>query len=113
MEIPKDAKLLRIFIGEEDKYNGKPLYEAIVQSALDEKLAGATVIKGIISYGCSTHIHTSKIVDLGEDLPLVVEIVDSEQNIQKFLPKLDQMITSGLVTIENANVIVYKGKPKK
>ena len=107
MQIPQDAVLLRIFIGESDKHDGKPLYEAIVLKARREGLAGATVIRGPMGFGHSSHLHTSKILRLSEDLPLIIEIVDSEEKINAFLPGLDAMMGSGLVTLEQVKVLRY------
>src|SRR3990167_5829174 len=108
MKIPAEGKLLRIFIGESDKSNGKPLYEAIVELARKEGMAGATVIKGCMGFGCKSHMHTAKILRLSEDLPMVVEIVDSEEKINSFLPHLDAMVLEGLITLEKVNVIMYR-----
>lgn len=107
MEIPKQALLLRIFIGEDDKVNGHPLYEAIVLKAREMHLAGVTVLRGAIGYGHSSRLHTAKILRLSEDLPLVVEIVDGEKKINAFLPVLDTMMTSGLITLEKVQVLQY------
>jgi uncharacterized protein len=107
MQIPHQAVLLRIFIGESDTFEGKPLYEAIVTSARKQHLAGATVLRGPMGYGHSSRLHTSKILRLSEDLPLVIEIVDGEDNINGFLPLLDTMMTSGLVTLEKVQVVQY------
>jgi PII-like signaling protein len=107
MQVPKDASLLRIFLGESDKHHGKPLYEAIVLKAREAQLAGATVIRGPMGYGHSSHLHTTKILRLSEDLPLIIEIVDSEDKINAFLPTLDSMMGSGLVTIEKVKVLRY------
>ena len=102
MQIPKQAVLLRIFIGEDDRADGSPLYEAIVLKAREQHLAGATVLRGAMGFGASSRLHTSKILRLSEDLPLVIEIVDSEEKINAFLPMLDGMMTngSGLITLE-------------
>ena len=108
MKIPADGKLLRIFIGEQDKWHGLPLYEAIVQEARKQHLAGATVLKGCMGFGCKSHMHTAKLLRLSEDLPMVIEIVDSEEKINQFLPHLDDMVNEGLVTLENVNVIMYR-----
>jgi len=108
MKIPTDGKLLRIFIGERDKWHGLPLFEAIVNTARKEKMAGATVIKGCMGFGCKSHMHTSKIERLSEDLPMVIEIVDSEEKIMAFLPFLDEMVAEGLITLEKVNVIMYR-----
>ena len=107
MQIPQDAVLLRIFIGENDKHKGKPLYEAIVLAARSGQLAGATVMRGPMGFGHSSHLHTAKILRLSEDLPLVIEIVDSEAKIDAFLPTLDAMMGSGLVTLEKVKVLRY------
>ena len=108
MKIPADGKLLRIFIGEADKYNGKPLYEEIVLLAKKSKLAGATAIKGFMGFGCKSHMHTANLLRLSEDLPIIVEIVDSEEKINQFIPQLDVMVKEGLITLEKANVIMYR-----
>lgn len=107
MRIPKDAQLLRIFIGEDDKDGGRPLYEAIVLKAREMHLAGATVLRGALGYGHSSRLHTTKILRLSEDLPLVIEIVDSEDKIDAFLPALDELMPCGLVTIEKVRVVQY------
>jgi PII-like signaling protein len=107
MQIPKDAVLLRIFLGEGDKYGGKPLYEAIVMKAREVHLAGATVLRGPMGFGHSSHVHTAKILRLSEDLPFVIEIVDAEHRINAFLPVLDGMMGSGLVTLEKVKVLQY------
>jgi uncharacterized protein len=107
MQIPRDAVLLRIFFGEDDKFQHQPLHEAIVLKARELHLAGATVLRGHMGFGHSSHIHTNKILRLSQDLPVVVEIVDSKEKIDTFLPLLDQMMTSGLVTIEKVQVLQY------
>ena len=107
MQIPRDAVLLRIFLGEEDRYHRQPLYEAIVLKAREMHLGGATVLRGPMGFGRSSHLHTAKILRLSEDLPVVVEIVDSEEKIQQFLPVLDEMMASGLITMEKVQVIQY------
>jgi PII-like signaling protein len=107
MQIPTDAVLLRIFIGESDRHEGKPLYEAIVLKAREMHLAGATVLRGPMGFGHSSRLHTTKILRLSEDLPFVIEIVDGEEKIDRFLPVLDRMMTSGLVTLEKAKVLRY------
>ena len=110
MELPHDSILLRIFLGENDRLGHQPLYEAIVLKAREAHLAGATVLRGPMSFGKSSRLHTAKILRLSEDLPVVVEIVDSEEKINAFLPLLDQMMQSGLVTLEKVKVIQY-GQP--
>jgi PII-like signaling protein len=107
MQIPSEALLLRIFIGESDRCHHKPLYEAIVLAAREAHLAGATVLRGPLGFGKSSHIHTSKILRLSTDLPLVIEIVDSEEKINSFLPTLEKMIGGGLVTLEKVKVLHY------
>ena len=108
MKIPAEGKLLRIFIGEQDKWKDITLYEAIVILARKEGMAGATVIKGCMGFGCKSHMHTAKILRLSEDLPMIIEIVDSEEKIAKFLPHLDEMVKEGLITLERINVIMYR-----
>ncbi len=112
MKIPRDGKLLRIFIGEQDKWHGQPLYEAIVHLAKKEGMAGATAIKGFLGFGAKSCMHTAKILRLSEDLPIIIEIVDSEEKINKFLPHLDEMVKEGLVTLEKADVILYRANGK-
>lgn len=107
MQLPRDAVLLRIFFGEDDKYQRLPLYEAIVLKAREMQMAGATVLRGGMGFGHSTRLHTTKILRLSEDLPLVVEIVDTQEKVDKFLPALDRMMTSGLVTLEKVQVLQY------
>jgi hypothetical protein len=110
MELPEDSLLLRIFIGEADRYNHKPLYEAIVLKARELHMAGATVLRGPLGFGASSHLHAAKILQLSMDLPFVVEIVDTEEKINGFLPILDGMIDGGLVTLEKVRVIHYASK---
>jgi len=105
--------LLRVFIGESDRCGHQPLYEAIVLKAREAHLAGATVLRGPIGYGKSSRLHTSKILRLSMDLPLVIEIVDSEEKVRAFLPVLDGMLSGGLVTLEPVQVIHYRGVEKK
>jgi PII-like signaling protein len=107
MQIPRDAILLRIFFGEDDKFGRLPLHEAIVLKAREMQLGGATVLRGHIGFGHSSHIHTTKILRLSQDLPVVVEIVDAQDKIDAFLPVLDGMMKSGLVTIEKVQVLQY------
>jgi PII-like signaling protein len=107
MQLPRDAVLLRIFFGEDDKFNRLPLHEAIVLKARELHLAGATVLRGHVGFGHSSRIHTTKILRLSQDLPVVVEIVDTQENIEAFLPVLDGMMTSGLVTMEKVQVLQY------
>lgn len=105
--IPRDAVLLRIFFGEDDKFEHRPLYEAIVLKARELQLAGATVLRGAMGFGHSSRLHTTKILRLSQDLPLVIEIVDSQEKIDAFLPVLDGMMPSGLVTLEKVQVLQY------
>ena len=112
MQLPRDAVLLRIYFGEDDKYERRPLFEAIVLKAREMQLGGATVMRGHIGFGHSSRIHTTKILRLSQDIPIVVEIVDSQQKIDAFLPVLDRMMSSGLVTIEKVQVLQYgEAKP--
>lgn len=115
MKLPSESVLLRVFIGESDRFEGRPLYEAIVETARKKGMAGATVLRGVLGFGANSRIHTSKILRLSEDLPLVIEIVDTEEKIEAFLPGLDEMIGEGLVTLEKARVIVYRhnGRAKR
>ena len=110
MTLPEDAYLLRIFIGEDDKAEGRPLYQLLVEKAREHGMAGATVLRGFLGFGGSSRVHTAKILRLSEDLPVIVEIVDTEERIQGFLPLLDELITEGLVTMEKAKVITYRSR---
>jgi PII-like signaling protein len=107
--IPEDGYLLRVFVGESDRHGHRPLYEVIVLKAREAGLAGATVLRGVMGFGRHSLIHTTKILRLSEDLPMVVEIVDSQEKIEGFLPALDEMISDGLVTLERVKVIHYRG----
>jgi PII-like signaling protein len=107
MNVPKQAMLLRIFFGENDQHEGRPLYEAIVLKAREAHLAGATVLRGAMGFGHSSRLHTAKILRLSDDLPLIVEIVDDEAKVRTFLPQLDAMMASGLVTLERVEVLQY------
>ncbi len=109
MRIPVDALLLRIFIGEDDRCDGQPLYEAIVLKARELHLAGATVLRGPMGFGRSSRLHTAKILRLSVDLPVVIEVVDSEEQIDAFLPALEEMMGSGLVTLERVKILRYGG----
>ena len=108
MKLPSEAELLRIFIGEADKFEGKPLYEVIANLAHRKGMAGATVIRGLMGFGAHSSMHTAKILRLSEDLPIIIEIVDEPQKIEALLPELDKMITEGLVTLEKIRVIAYR-----
>ena len=113
MQIPEDAVLLRIFIGESDRYRHQPLYESIVLKAREMHMAGATVLRGPMGFGKSSHLHTAKILRLSMDLPIVIEIVDSEEKVNAFLPVLDKIMGGGLVTLEKAKVIRYQDREKR
>jgi PII-like signaling protein len=113
MQIPEDAVLLRIFIGEKDRWEGKPLVEALVLKARELHLAGATVLRGPMGYGKTSRLHTAKVLNLSTDLPIIIEIVDSDPNIQLFLPHLEKMLQGGLATLENVKVLHYRGEPPK
>ncbi len=113
MTLPRDAMLLRIFIGENDRSrDGRPLYQAVVLKARDVHLAGATVLRGPMGFGHNTRLHTAKMLKLSEDLPLIIEIVDTEAKIKDFLPILDSMMPSGLVTLEKVQVLQYGAEVK-
>jgi PII-like signaling protein len=108
MTLPTEGKLLRIFVGEADRWQGKPLYEAIVLEARRRGLAGATVIKGFMGFGAHSRIHTAKLLELSQDLPIVVEIVDEPGKIEAFMPDLEKMVGDGLITLERAEVLLYR-----
>jgi uncharacterized protein len=108
LKMLNEAELVRVFIGESDKINGQPLYEAIVQEARRRELAGATVLRGIMGYGANSRVHTAKILQLSEDLPLVIEIVDEPERIASFVEYLNSVIGEGLVTLEKVRVILYR-----
>jgi len=110
MTLPKDGKLLRIFIGENDKFEGRPLYEWIVHKARERGLAGATVLRGLEGFGAHSRLHTAKILRLSNDLPIVVEIVDSEEKIESFLPLIDDAVGEGLATVERVEVRFYRSR---
>jgi PII-like signaling protein len=113
MEVPRDSMLLRIFIGESDRWNHKPLYEAIVLRAREMHLGGATVLRGPMGFGKSSRMHTAKILRLSMDLPIVIEIVDSDEKINAFLPALEEMMSGGMVTLERVQVIDYRHVERK
>jgi PII-like signaling protein len=113
MKLEGEGRLLRIFVGEADRWHGKPLYEAIVSRAREDGLAGATVVRGLMGFGAKSRIHTAKVLRLSEDLPIVIEIADRADRIEAFLPKLDEMVADGMVTLEKVQVIAYRpGKEK-
>ncbi len=111
MHLPHEAMLLRVFIGESDRWHHQPLYEALVLKAREMHMAGATVLRGPMGFGKSSRLHTAKILRLSMDLPLVIEIVDTEEKLNSFLPVLDEMMTRGLVTLEKVRVIDYRAAP--
>lgn len=113
MKTLEHGKLLRIFIGESDRWHHQPLYEAIVLKARELGLAGATVLRGSMGFGANSHLHTAKILRLSMDLPIVIEIVDSEDKIKLLLPHIDQMVLEGLVTLETVQVLKYRGNDAK
>ena len=114
MKIPQDGYLLRIFIGEADRWHGKPLYEAIVMKARELHMAGATVLRGPMGFGAKSHLHTAKILRLSEDLPFIIEIVDAKEKIDELMPHIDEMVQEGLVTLERVQVIKYRaGESRK
>ena len=108
MKIPEEGYLLRVFLGESDKWQGRPLYEAIVLKARELHLAGATVLRGPMCFGKRSRLHTAKVLRLSEDLPMVIEIVDSKEKIDELLPHIDDMVQDGLVTLERVQVIKYR-----
>ena len=110
METPRDGWLLRVFIGESDHWEGKPLYEAIVLKARELHMAGATVLRGPMGFGAHSRLHTTKILHLSEDLPIVIEIVDAREKIDNLMPHIDEMVEEGLVTLERVRVIQYRSK---
>jgi hypothetical protein len=108
MKIPQEGCLLRVFLGESDRWHGKPLYEAIVLKARELHLAGATVLRGPMGFGAHSRLHTTKVLQLSEDLPIIVEIVDSKEKIDELMPHVDEMVQEGLVTLERVQVIKYR-----
>jgi hypothetical protein len=109
MKLEGQGKLLRIFVGESDRWHGKPLYQAIVERVRAEGLAGATVVRGIEGFGADSRLHTSRLLRLSEDLPVVIEIVDTDEQIDRVLPLLDEMVGEGMVTLERVQIIAYRG----
>ena len=108
MKLPDEAMMMRVFIGESDRYHDKPLYEQLVLKARELNLAGATVLRGVMGFGAASRIHTAKLLELSGDLPMVVEIVDTEENINRLMPFIDETVTEGLVTLEKMRVIRYR-----
>ena len=112
MKLPEEGMLLRIFIGESDKYKGKPLYEQIVIRARELHIAGATVVRGIMGFGADSHMHSVKILRLSEDLPIIIELVDTKENLNKLMPFLDETVLEGLITLEKVRVVKYRALKK-
>ena len=110
MKLEGDGQLLRIFIGESDHWKGRPLHEAILHLFRDAGLAGTTVIRGVEGFGASSRLHTTRLLQLSQDLPMIIETVDSEERIAAVLPQLDEMVTEGMVTLERVHVITYRGR---
>jgi len=108
MKLPEEGMLLRIFVGETDQYKGKALYEQIVLKAREMNLAGATVVRGIMGFGADSRLHTAKLLRLSEDLPIIIEIVDTEEKLNGIIPFLDEVVTEGLITLEKVRVIKYR-----
>jgi PII-like signaling protein len=112
MRIDGQGLLVRIYIGESDHWEGRPLYQAIVERLRDRGIAGATVLRGIEGFGANAHLHTSRILRLSEDLPILIEVVDEEDRIRAILPELDSMVSDGLITLEKVEVLAYRSRPK-
>jgi PII-like signaling protein len=112
MMLPEEGKLLRIFVGEQEAYQGKPLYQWLVEEARNKGLAGATVLRGMEGYGAHSRLHTAKVLRLSIDLPVVIEIVDTEQKIEAFLPIVDDVIPEGLATVERVEIRFYRSREK-
>lgn len=113
MKLEGTAVLLRIFVGENDKWDGKPLYEAITLKARELGIAGATVVRGLMGFGANSHMHTAKVLRLSEDLPMIIELVDSEEKINRLRPFLDEAVQEGLITAENVRIVTYRSNEKK
>jgi len=113
MNLPEEGHLLRIFIGESDKHEGMPLYDWIVRKVREHGLAGATVLRGLEGFGASSRVHTARILRLSEDLPIVIEIVDTREKIEGFLPVIDEAIIEGLATMEKVQIRFYRSREKK
>jgi uncharacterized protein len=112
MRIEGEGKLLRIYIGESDRYHRKPLYQAIVEMLREEGLAGATVLRGIEGFGAHSHLHTARILRLSEDLPIIIEVADQAERIEEILPRLDEMVTEGMLTLERVEILAYRANPR-
>lgn len=113
MKIEGEAQLVRVYIGENDTWHGKPLFEAIVLRAREEGLAGATVFRGMEGYGASSRVHTTRLLELSSDLPVVIELIDVHERIARFLPILDELVGDGLVTTQPVHVVTYRGSPSE
>jgi PII-like signaling protein len=112
VKLEGEGKLLRIFIGESDKHGRKPLYQAIVEMLREEGMAGATVLRGVEGFGAKSHLHTARILRLSEDLPIVIEVADTAEKIEAIMPKIDEMVTDGMVTLEKVEVVTYRAQDK-
>lgn len=112
MKLEGEGKLLRIFIGESDKHGRKPLYQAIVEMLREEGMAGATVLRGIEGFGATSHLHTARILRLSEDLPIVIEVADTAERIEAIMPRIDEMVSEGMVTLERVEVVSYRAQEK-
>jgi PII-like signaling protein len=112
VKLEGEGKLLRIFIGESDKHGRKPLYQAIVEMLREEGMAGATVLRGIEGFGATSHLHTARILRLSEDLPIVIEVADTAERIEEIMPRIDEMVSDGMVTLERVEVVTYRAQPK-
>jgi uncharacterized protein len=112
VKLEGEGKLLRIFIGESDKHGRKPLYQAIVEMLREEGMAGATVLRGIEGFGATSHLHTARILRLSEDLPIVIEVADTAERIEAIMPKIDEMVSEGMVTLERVEVVSYRAQEK-
>jgi PII-like signaling protein len=112
VKLEGEGKLLRIFIGESDKHGRKPLYQAIVEMLREEGMAGATVLRGVEGFGANSHLHTARILRLSEDLPIVIEVADTAEKIEAIMPRLDEMVTDGMVTLERVEVVTYRAQGK-
>ncbi len=110
MKLEGEGKLLRIFIGESDKHGHKPLYQAIVEMLREEGMAGATVLRGIEGFGATSHLHTARILRLSEDLPIVIEVADTAERIEAIMPRIDEMVAEGMVTLERVEVVTYRAQ---
>jgi uncharacterized protein len=113
VKLEGEGKLLRIFIGESDKHGRKPLYQAIVEMLREEGMAGATVLRGIEGFGATSHLHTARILRLSEDLPIIIEVADTAEKIEAVMPKIDEMVSEGLVTLERVEVVTYRAQASK